>query len=340
MCPTALGGKNWPSGTYSPLGNVMFFPLQNTCATVVADAEPAEPGLALRHQDRSAYRAGRHERRQHLCDLGGDRQDAVEARSTRRRVVARLDGGRPDLRRRHQRAVPRARSSDGRGAVGSEPRLAGLGLSRSASPSAASSTSRSARARRSPRWASTASRPSSRPASATRCSSSLFLDGSSAAPCPPRIAVGEKALARRRETVANSATHEELRNVQSRAEPAFRKSSRSTAAVSPSHGALRHRRHRDHDHDRGSGLRHDRERVHGGLARADAVRHLDQPLGADARAPHALGAIRRLVLERVAAAPVRAFRRAASSTSFGPEFTFLGTTPVLTRAIASLAARW
>jgi alcohol dehydrogenase (cytochrome c) len=34
VCPTALGGKNWPSGTYSPVGNVMFFPLQNTCMTI------------------------------------------------------------------------------------------------------------------------------------------------------------------------------------------------------------------------------------------------------------------------------------------------------------------
>ncbi len=33
ICPTTLGGKNWPSGTLSPLGNVMFFPLQNTCMT-------------------------------------------------------------------------------------------------------------------------------------------------------------------------------------------------------------------------------------------------------------------------------------------------------------------
>ena len=33
ICPTSLGGKNWPSGTLSPLGNVMFFPLQNTCMT-------------------------------------------------------------------------------------------------------------------------------------------------------------------------------------------------------------------------------------------------------------------------------------------------------------------
>jgi alcohol dehydrogenase (cytochrome c) len=33
ICPTSLGGKNWPSGAYTPLGNVMFFPLQNTCMT-------------------------------------------------------------------------------------------------------------------------------------------------------------------------------------------------------------------------------------------------------------------------------------------------------------------
>ena len=33
ICPTSLGGKNWPSGTLSGLGNVMFFPLQNTCMT-------------------------------------------------------------------------------------------------------------------------------------------------------------------------------------------------------------------------------------------------------------------------------------------------------------------
>jgi alcohol dehydrogenase (cytochrome c) len=33
ICPTPLGGKNWPSGTLSDLGQVMFFPLQNTCMT-------------------------------------------------------------------------------------------------------------------------------------------------------------------------------------------------------------------------------------------------------------------------------------------------------------------
>jgi alcohol dehydrogenase (cytochrome c) len=33
VCPTPTGGKNWPSGTYSPERNVMYFPLQNTCMT-------------------------------------------------------------------------------------------------------------------------------------------------------------------------------------------------------------------------------------------------------------------------------------------------------------------
>ena len=36
VCPTPLGGKNWPSGTYSPLNGVMFFPLQNTCMNSTA----------------------------------------------------------------------------------------------------------------------------------------------------------------------------------------------------------------------------------------------------------------------------------------------------------------
>jgi alcohol dehydrogenase (cytochrome c) len=43
VCPTALGGKNWPSGTYSPQGNVMFFPLQNTCMTVAPTLSRPSP---------------------------------------------------------------------------------------------------------------------------------------------------------------------------------------------------------------------------------------------------------------------------------------------------------
>src|SRR5690606_9126654 len=44
ICPTALGGKNWPSGTYSPLGNVMFFPLPNTCMTASPTVSRPRPG--------------------------------------------------------------------------------------------------------------------------------------------------------------------------------------------------------------------------------------------------------------------------------------------------------
>jgi alcohol dehydrogenase (cytochrome c) len=43
ICPTTLGGKNWPSGTLSPLGNVMFFPLQNTCMTSTATLSRPSP---------------------------------------------------------------------------------------------------------------------------------------------------------------------------------------------------------------------------------------------------------------------------------------------------------
>jgi len=43
VCPTATGGKNWPSGTYSPLNNVMYFPLQNTCSTVAATLSRPSP---------------------------------------------------------------------------------------------------------------------------------------------------------------------------------------------------------------------------------------------------------------------------------------------------------
>jgi alcohol dehydrogenase (cytochrome c) len=43
VCPTPLGGKNWPSGTYSPQGNVMFFPLQNTCMNSTATVSRPTP---------------------------------------------------------------------------------------------------------------------------------------------------------------------------------------------------------------------------------------------------------------------------------------------------------
>jgi PQQ-dependent dehydrogenase (methanol/ethanol family) len=43
VCPSPLGGKNWPAGAYSPTTNVMFFPLQNTCMT--ASPTLSQPSL-------------------------------------------------------------------------------------------------------------------------------------------------------------------------------------------------------------------------------------------------------------------------------------------------------
>ncbi len=36
VCPTSNGGKDFPAGAYSPLTHTMYFPLQNTCATIKA----------------------------------------------------------------------------------------------------------------------------------------------------------------------------------------------------------------------------------------------------------------------------------------------------------------
>ncbi len=36
VCPAASGGKNWPAGAYSPLTNVMYYSLQNTCTTITS----------------------------------------------------------------------------------------------------------------------------------------------------------------------------------------------------------------------------------------------------------------------------------------------------------------
>ena len=45
-CPTWTGGKDWEAGAYSPLTNTMYYPLRNTCATMLAtgnfDSEVAQ----------------------------------------------------------------------------------------------------------------------------------------------------------------------------------------------------------------------------------------------------------------------------------------------------------
>ena len=39
VCPTWTGGKDWEAGAYSPLTNTMYYPLRNTCATMLATAD-------------------------------------------------------------------------------------------------------------------------------------------------------------------------------------------------------------------------------------------------------------------------------------------------------------
>ena len=39
ICPTMTGGKNYPSGSFSPQTQAMYYPLQNTCAELTSRAE-------------------------------------------------------------------------------------------------------------------------------------------------------------------------------------------------------------------------------------------------------------------------------------------------------------
>jgi alcohol dehydrogenase (cytochrome c) len=52
VCPSTAGGKNWQAGAYSPLTNMMYYSLQNTCMamTVTLDAPDSEAlyGFAAR----------------------------------------------------------------------------------------------------------------------------------------------------------------------------------------------------------------------------------------------------------------------------------------------------
>ena len=51
-CPTWNGGKDWEAGAYSPLTNVMYFPLRNACARMLATTEAGSShyALAVRNQ--------------------------------------------------------------------------------------------------------------------------------------------------------------------------------------------------------------------------------------------------------------------------------------------------
>jgi alcohol dehydrogenase (cytochrome c) len=43
VCPSSHGGKDWQAGAYSPLTNVMYFPLQNTCMMTTAITPQTRP---------------------------------------------------------------------------------------------------------------------------------------------------------------------------------------------------------------------------------------------------------------------------------------------------------
>jgi len=43
MCPTDLGGRDWPTAAYSPKTNPFFVPLNNMCADITAKDQEATP---------------------------------------------------------------------------------------------------------------------------------------------------------------------------------------------------------------------------------------------------------------------------------------------------------
>ncbi len=56
ICPALTGGKNWQAGAYSPLTNMMYYGLQNTCAdvTVTIDKPDVESLYGTSGRDKLA----------------------------------------------------------------------------------------------------------------------------------------------------------------------------------------------------------------------------------------------------------------------------------------------
>jgi len=54
VCPGSTGGKNWPAGAYSPLTNMMYFPLQNMCNMATTTTDQRDPskvyGISMAQQ--------------------------------------------------------------------------------------------------------------------------------------------------------------------------------------------------------------------------------------------------------------------------------------------------
>ncbi|MBN1239463.1 MAG: PQQ-binding-like beta-propeller repeat protein [Gammaproteobacteria bacterium] len=56
VCPALTGGKNYPTGTYSPDTGLMYYPLQNTCSEMTSTSETPSPDdlYAVRGRDQIA----------------------------------------------------------------------------------------------------------------------------------------------------------------------------------------------------------------------------------------------------------------------------------------------
>ena len=124
-CPTLVGGKDWEAGAYSPATGLMYFPLRNACARMMATAGGDSVATSLYALVVRSELAARHRPARHRPgDLPGDRRAEEDLRAAGRHHVARRDGRRARVRRRPQRPVPRPRRGDRGRAVGGEPGLA------------------------------------------------------------------------------------------------------------------------------------------------------------------------------------------------------------------------
>ena len=54
VCPTVNGGKNFQAGAYSPLTNMMYYPLQNACSNVTAIADSPSTFYAIQNNNQIA----------------------------------------------------------------------------------------------------------------------------------------------------------------------------------------------------------------------------------------------------------------------------------------------
>jgi len=56
VCPNSNGGKNFPAGSYSPLNNAIFMPVQNTCAIMspISDTIVPKSAYGLRNRNQMA----------------------------------------------------------------------------------------------------------------------------------------------------------------------------------------------------------------------------------------------------------------------------------------------